>query len=102
MDASMTPASEATTSQASTPVASNHNSNTINNTASNAGGPNHGKPPRRILACELCQHRKIKCDRHFPCANCTKVRMECAKRIVARPKEWWYIGGKAFIILVSR
>ena len=30
------------------------------------------KPPR-ILACVLCQHRKIKCDRHFPCANCTKV-----------------------------
>ena len=28
----------------------------------------------RILACVLCQHRKIKCDRHFPCANCTKVR----------------------------
>ncbi|KAH6641247.1 hypothetical protein F5144DRAFT_590583 [Chaetomium tenue] len=73
MDASMTPASEATTSQASTPVPSNHNSHTTN-TASNPGGPNHGKPPRRILACELCQHRKIKCDRHFPCANCTKVR----------------------------
>ncbi|EAQ86324.1 hypothetical protein CHGG_07577 [Chaetomium globosum CBS 148.51] len=73
MDASMTPASEATTSQASTPVPSNHNSHTIN-TASNPSGPNHGKPPRRILACELCQHRKIKCDRHFPCANCTKVR----------------------------
>lgn len=31
------------------------------------------KPPR-ILACVLCQHRKIKCDRNFPCANCVKVR----------------------------
>ncbi|KAK4099546.1 hypothetical protein N658DRAFT_429601 [Parathielavia hyrcaniae] len=31
------------------------------------------KPPR-ILACILCQGRKIKCDRNFPCANCIKVR----------------------------
>ncbi|KAK3297331.1 fungal-specific transcription factor domain-containing protein [Chaetomium fimeti] len=76
MDASTTPASEATTSQASTPVPNNdnHNNNNRPNTASNSGIPIHGKPPRRILACELCQHRKIKCDRHFPCANCTKVR----------------------------
>ncbi|AEO63002.1 uncharacterized protein THITE_2107846 [Thermothielavioides terrestris NRRL 8126] len=34
------------------------------------------KPPR-ILACVLCQHRKIKCDRHFPCANCTKANVQC-------------------------
>ena len=27
----------------------------------------------RILACVLCQHRKIKCDRSFPCSNCLKV-----------------------------
>lgn len=31
--------------------------------------------PQRILACVLCQHRKIKCDRTFPCANCLKVSM---------------------------
>ncbi|KAK4451948.1 fungal-specific transcription factor domain-containing protein [Podospora aff. communis PSN243] len=31
----------------------------------------------RILACVLCQHRKIKCDRHFPCANCTKANVKC-------------------------
>ncbi|KAK4230397.1 activator of stress genes 1 [Podospora fimiseda] len=34
------------------------------------------KPPR-ILACVLCQHRKIKCDRNFPCANCTKANVKC-------------------------
>ncbi|KAK4247034.1 fungal-specific transcription factor domain-containing protein [Corynascus novoguineensis] len=28
----------------------------------------------RVLACELCQKRKIGCDRKFPCANCIKVR----------------------------
>ncbi|KAJ2972243.1 hypothetical protein NUW58_g9226 [Xylaria curta] len=28
-----------------------------------------GKTPR-ILACVLCQNRKIKCDRHNPCSNC--------------------------------
>ncbi|KJZ73971.1 hypothetical protein HIM_06639 [Hirsutella minnesotensis 3608] len=31
----------------------------------------------RILACVLCQHRKIKCDRNFPCANCIKANVTC-------------------------
>ncbi|KAK6848916.1 hypothetical protein PG995_012749 [Apiospora arundinis] len=35
-----------------------------------------GKPPR-VLACVLCQHRKIKCDRHSPCSNCTKAGVTC-------------------------
>ncbi|RDA91809.1 hypothetical protein CP533_2832 [Ophiocordyceps camponoti-saundersi (nom. inval.)] len=36
-------------------------------------------PPRhaRVLACVLCQHRKIKCDRKFPCANCIKANVSC-------------------------
>jgi hypothetical protein len=33
----------------------------------------HRQP--RILACVLCQNRKIKCDRNMPCSNCVKVRM---------------------------
>ena len=33
--------------------------------------------PQRVLACVLCQQRKIKCDRNFPCANCTKSRSQC-------------------------
>lgn len=36
-------------------------------------------PPRpaRILACHQCQQRKIKCNRSFPCTNCTKARLHC-------------------------
>lgn len=32
---------------------------------------------QRVLACVLCQQRKIKCDRKFPCANCVKSRSQC-------------------------
>ncbi|KAF2799291.1 hypothetical protein K505DRAFT_294967 [Melanomma pulvis-pyrius CBS 109.77] len=31
----------------------------------------------RVLACVLCQQRKVKCDRKFPCANCVKNCVEC-------------------------
>lgn len=33
--------------------------------------------PQRVLACVRCQHRKVKCDRRFPCANCTTARAQC-------------------------
>ncbi|KAI3123872.1 transcriptional regulator family: Fungal Specific TF [Penicillium roqueforti] len=32
---------------------------------------------RRVLACVLCQQRKIKCDRTFPCANCVRASEQC-------------------------
>lgn len=32
---------------------------------------------RRVLACILCQQRKVKCDRKFPCATCIKARVQC-------------------------
>ena len=32
---------------------------------------------QRVLACLLCQQRKVKCDRKFPCANCIKSRAQC-------------------------
>ena len=32
---------------------------------------------KRVLACVLCQQRKIKCDRNFPCQHCTKARVQC-------------------------
>ncbi|KAE8384087.1 C6 zinc finger domain protein [Aspergillus alliaceus] len=32
---------------------------------------------RRVLACVLCQQRKIKCDRTFPCANCVRAGEQC-------------------------
>lgn len=31
----------------------------------------------RVLACLLCQQRKVKCDRKFPCANCTRSHAHC-------------------------
>jgi hypothetical protein len=36
-----------------------------------------GAKRQRVLACILCQQRKIKCDRIFPCANCTKSSTRC-------------------------
>ncbi|RLL93538.1 hypothetical protein CFD26_100310 [Aspergillus turcosus] len=33
--------------------------------------------PSRVLACVLCQHRKVKCDRGFPCANCVRAEAQC-------------------------
>ncbi|KGO75558.1 Transcription factor, fungi [Penicillium italicum] len=32
---------------------------------------------RRVLACVLCQQRKVKCDRTFPCANCVRAGEQC-------------------------
>ncbi|KAI1630024.1 putative C6 transcription factor [Exophiala viscosa] len=33
--------------------------------------------PQRVLACVLCQQRKVRCDRRFPCANCVKSSAQC-------------------------
>jgi len=33
--------------------------------------------PRRLLACVLCQQRKVKCDHKYPCATCVKARVQC-------------------------
>ncbi|KAF3037873.1 hypothetical protein E8E11_004033 [Didymella keratinophila] len=33
--------------------------------------------PQRILACVLCQQRKVKCDRKFPCNHCIKAKVQC-------------------------
>lgn len=33
--------------------------------------------PERVLACVRCQHKKVKCDRKFPCANCNSSRTQC-------------------------
>lgn len=44
--------------------------------------------PQRVLACTLCQQRKVKCDRKFPCANCTKFRAHCVQATLApRPRK---------------
>jgi hypothetical protein len=31
----------------------------------------------RVLACALCQQRKVKCDRTTPCSNCVKAGAPC-------------------------
>ncbi|KAL2842551.1 hypothetical protein BJY01DRAFT_200660 [Aspergillus pseudoustus] len=43
---------------------------------------------QRVLSCVLCQQRKIKCDRTFPCANCLKAKVQCvpANQIPRRRK----------------
>ncbi|CAH0042439.1 unnamed protein product [Clonostachys rhizophaga] len=40
--------------------------------------------PTRVLACVLCQQRKIKCDRKFPCAHCLKQGLQCVPATQAR------------------
>jgi Fungal Zn(2)-Cys(6) binuclear cluster domain len=47
--------------------------------SSEAPSPSSSLPlkPPRVLACVLCQQRKVKCDRKFPCANCVKSRAQC-------------------------
>lgn len=43
---------------------------------------------RRVLACVLCQQRKVKCDRKFPCANCIRLRAQCIPAdMVKRPRK---------------
>lgn len=41
--------------------------------SSNPNAPTAAQRHPRVLACVLCQHRKIKCDRNTPCSNCLKV-----------------------------
>lgn len=61
-------------------------------TAAATGAAAAQKTPRS-LACVLCQHRKIKCDKNLPCANCSKVSQvpqpsqisSLTGRVVGRP-----------------
>ncbi|KAF3932235.1 hypothetical protein ABW20_dc0110701 [Dactylellina cionopaga] len=41
---------------------------------------------QRVLACLLCQQRKVKCDRKFPCAHCVRADVTCIPATVARPR----------------
>ena len=31
----------------------------------------------KVLACVLCQQRKVRCNREFPCSNCIKAGVDC-------------------------
>ncbi len=33
--------------------------------------------PQRVLACIMCQQRKVKCNRAFPCSNCLRLGVNC-------------------------
>ncbi|KAH8586036.1 C6 zinc finger protein [Bisporella sp. PMI_857] len=39
--------------------------------------------PQRILACVVCQRRKVKCDRNAPCSNCVKTNAVCTPTVPA-------------------
>lgn len=43
--------------------------------------------PKRVLACALCQQRKVKCDRKYPCSNCNKFRVECIPTQASRRRK---------------
>lgn len=37
----------------------------------------HPDKSTRVLSCVLCQQRKVRCDRTFPCTNCVKSQAQC-------------------------
>lgn len=52
-----------------------------------ATSPSSTVRPSRVLACVLCQQRKVKCDRKFPCANCVKHRAQCVPVATRAPRQ---------------
>jgi hypothetical protein len=49
-----------------------------------AGHSSQPQKPARVLACVLCQQRKVKCDRKFPCANCIRLQVQCVPAALVR------------------
>ena len=43
--------------------------------------------PQRVLACVLCQQRKVKCDRKFPCSNCVRSHAQCVPAATLAPRQ---------------
>jgi Fungal Zn(2)-Cys(6) binuclear cluster domain len=39
--------------------------------------------PKRVLACTICQQKKLGCDRKFPCSNCIRSRQRCVQATLA-------------------
>jgi hypothetical protein len=54
---------------------------------SSGASPEESHPPRRILACVLCQQRKIKCERRFPCSQCIHSGSECVPAAALGPRQ---------------
>lgn len=42
--------------------------------------------PQRVLACVLCQNRKVKCDRKVPCGNCIRSNAQCVPATKLAPR----------------
>lgn len=53
------------------------------NTANASSLPSRTAKQQRILACTVCQQRKVKCDRNLPCSNCVKSRVKCIPATLA-------------------
>jgi hypothetical protein len=56
--------------------------------------PSARSPPTASLnprSCVTCRRRKVKCDKHSPCSNCTKAHIPCVfperGRAVRRPRK---------------
>ncbi|KND95319.1 putative transcriptional regulatory protein [Tolypocladium ophioglossoides CBS 100239] len=49
--------------------------------------PARSARPQQVLACVLCQQRKVKCDRRFPCANCTRHQAQCVPATQTRHRK---------------
>lgn len=43
--------------------------------------------PQRLLACVLCQKRKVRCDRKVPCTNCIRAQTQCVPAATLRPRQ---------------
>lgn len=41
----------------------------------------------KSLSCLICQQRKIKCDRSFPCGSCVKHNVTCVPAAQTRPRK---------------
>jgi hypothetical protein len=56
--------------------------------ASATHSPNPNAKSKRVLACLQCQHRKIKCERQFPCSNCIRTKSQCVPAgMIDRPRK---------------
>ena len=51
-----------------------------------AVSPRSATRPPRVLSCVLCQQRKVRCDREFPCANCIRAGVQCIPATGARQR----------------
>ncbi|KAB8201785.1 hypothetical protein BDV34DRAFT_202042 [Aspergillus parasiticus] len=51
-----------------------------------AVSPRSATRPPRVLSCVLCQQRKVRCNREFPCVNCTRAGVQCIPATGARQR----------------